>query len=95
MLGSLEKHLELACSWCSVDDMVVAAVISLQDPVGSGADDICTWIEVSIYSTGGFCFINTDIVPICHISCTGKSILWRQLTLSFLTSQSADHSSTT
>lgn len=28
-----------------VDDMVVAAVISLQDPVGSGADDICTWIE--------------------------------------------------
>ena len=31
---------------CRVDDMVVAAVISLQDPVGSGADDICTWIEV-------------------------------------------------
>ncbi|KAL3132057.1 hypothetical protein ABBQ32_008673 [Trebouxia sp. C0010 RCD-2024] len=29
-----------------VDDMVVAAVISLQDPVGSGLDDICTWIEV-------------------------------------------------
>lgn len=28
-----------------VDDMVVAAVISLQDPVGSGPDDICTWIE--------------------------------------------------
>ncbi|DBA98263.1 TPA: hypothetical protein ACH3X1_001186 [Trebouxia sp. C0004] len=28
-----------------VDDMVVAAVISLQDPVGSGADEICTWIE--------------------------------------------------
>ncbi|KAL3132058.1 hypothetical protein ABBQ32_008673 [Trebouxia sp. C0010 RCD-2024] len=28
-----------------VDDMVVAAVISLQDPVGSGLDDICTWIE--------------------------------------------------
>ena len=33
--------------WCSVDDMVVAAVISLQDPVGSDADDICTWIEVT------------------------------------------------
>ena len=32
---------------CRVDDMVVAAVISLQDPVGSGADDICTWIEVN------------------------------------------------
>ncbi|KAL0029700.1 hypothetical protein WJX79_003314 [Trebouxia sp. C0005] len=28
-----------------VDDMVVAAVISLQDPGGSGADDICIWIE--------------------------------------------------
>ncbi len=26
--------------------MVVAAVISLQDPLGSGPDDICTWIEV-------------------------------------------------
>lgn len=34
------------CGFCSVDDMVVAAVISLQDPVGSGLDDICTWIEV-------------------------------------------------
>ena len=31
---------------CSVDDMVVAAVISLQHPVGSGPDDICAWIEV-------------------------------------------------
>jgi len=55
--------------------MVVAAVISLQDPVGSGADAICTWIEVSVYSTGGFCFTNTDIVPIYHISCTGNSKL--------------------
>lgn len=26
--------------------MVVAAVISLQDPLGSGPDKICTWIEV-------------------------------------------------
>lgn len=34
------------CDFCSVDDMVVAAVISLQDPVGSGPDDICAWIEV-------------------------------------------------
>lgn len=34
------------CGVCSVDDMVVAAVISLQDPVGSGPDDICAWIEV-------------------------------------------------
>lgn len=40
------------CRVCSVDDMVVAAVISLQDPVGSGPDDICAWIEVrkSAYS---------------------------------------------
>ena len=34
------------CGVCSVDDMVVAAVISLQDPVGSGPGDICAWIEV-------------------------------------------------
>ena len=26
--------------------MVVAAVISLHDPVGSGLDNICAWIEV-------------------------------------------------
>ena len=26
--------------------MVVAAVISLQDPLGSGPDEICIWIEV-------------------------------------------------
>lgn len=29
--------------------MVVAAVISLQDSLGSGPDEICTWIEVYGY----------------------------------------------
>lgn len=33
---------------CRVDDMVVAAVISLQHPLGSGPDDICAWIEVCV-----------------------------------------------
>ena len=33
---------------CRIDDMVVAAVISLRDPSGSGPEDICTWIEVSV-----------------------------------------------
>ena len=28
------------------DDMVVAAIISLQDPLGSHPDDIIAWIEV-------------------------------------------------
>ena len=28
--------------------MVVAAVISLQHPLGSGLDDICAWIEVCV-----------------------------------------------
>lgn len=32
--------------WCSPDDMVVAAIISLQDPVGSHPEDISRWIEV-------------------------------------------------
>ena len=31
---------------CRIDDMIVAAVISLQHPMGSGADEICAWIEV-------------------------------------------------
>ena len=31
---------------CRIEDMVVAAVISLQNPLGSGPDEICTWIEV-------------------------------------------------
>lgn len=32
--------------WCRIADMVVAAVISMQDPLGSGPDEICSWIEV-------------------------------------------------
>ena len=32
---------------CRPDDMVVAAIISLQDPVGSHPDDIMHWIQVS------------------------------------------------
>ena len=39
-------------------------MISLQDPVGSGADDICTWIEV----TG--CLPDTTATAI--INCAGQ-----------------------
>lgn len=31
---------------CRPDDMVVAAIISLQSPIGSHTDDILHWIEV-------------------------------------------------
>lgn len=37
--------LSCACV-CRPDDMVVAAIISLQDPVGSHPDDIMHWIQV-------------------------------------------------
>lgn len=45
-----------------LEDMVVAAVISLQDPLGSGPDEICTWIEGDCkrcHSTPAWCVWGT------------------------------------
>ena len=49
LCGSICHALRVLSSWllCRPDDMVVAAIISLQDPVGSHPDDIMHWIQVS------------------------------------------------
>ena len=64
------------CGVCSVDDMVVAAVISLQDPVGSGPDDICAWIEVRRLA---FSPLLLDSCIPCHTACTCVQVLFARV----------------
>ena len=43
--------LSVAHVWgCRNEDMVTAAVIALADPIGSHAEDILGWLEVSMYN---------------------------------------------
>lgn len=76
--------------------MVVAAVISLQDPGGSGADDICIWIEVCAHSAGDFGFSPHKHPNSDHTSRLmqrqSQVMVAANIKLHHLDSPSADHS---